>query len=64
MNKRLGFACKWINDPSEVSGMKINAIDRDLNTGATTVSLQSLWVAKRCNRTRRQHSHPSVRTML
>jgi len=37
MLKRLGFACKWINDPSEVSGMKINAVDRDLNTGATTV---------------------------
>ena len=37
MTKRIGFACKWINDPSEVSGMKINARDRDLNTGATTV---------------------------
>ena len=37
MNKRLGFACKWINDPSEVDGMKINAVDRDLNTGSTTV---------------------------
>jgi UV DNA damage repair endonuclease len=35
--KRLGFACKWINDPEEVNGMKINAKDRDLNTGATTV---------------------------
>jgi len=34
---RLGFACKWINDPEEVNGMKINAKDRDLNTGATTV---------------------------
>ena len=37
MPQRIGFACKWINDPSEVSGMKINARDRDLNTGATTV---------------------------
>jgi UV DNA damage repair endonuclease len=37
MIKRLGFACKWINDPEEVNGMKINAKDRDLNTGATTV---------------------------
>ena len=37
MIKRIGFACKWINDPSEVDGMKINARDRDLNTGATTV---------------------------
>ena len=38
MIKRLGFACKWINDPSEVDGMKINARDRDLNTGSTTVA--------------------------
>ena len=37
MIKRIGFACKWINDPAEVNGMKINARDRDLNTGATTV---------------------------
>ena len=37
MTKRIGFACKLINDPSEVDGMKINARDRDLNTGATTV---------------------------
>ena len=37
MVKRIGFACKWINDPSEVNGMKINARDRDLNTGSTTV---------------------------
>ena len=36
-HRRLGFACKWINDPSEVDGMKINARDRDLNTGSTTV---------------------------
>ena len=37
MTNRIGFACKWINDPSEVNGMKINARDRDLNTGSTTV---------------------------
>ena len=36
--KRIGFACKWINDPSEVNGMKINARDRELNTGSTTVA--------------------------
>ena len=36
-HRRIGFACKWINDPEEVNGMKINAKDRDLNTGATTV---------------------------
>lgn len=38
MIKRIGFACKWINDPSEVDGMKINARDRELNTGSTTVA--------------------------
>ena len=38
MVKRIGFACKWINDPSEVNGMKINAQDRELNTGSTTVA--------------------------
>jgi UV DNA damage repair endonuclease len=38
MTKRIGFACKWINDPSEVNGMKINAQDRELNTGSTTVA--------------------------
>jgi UV DNA damage repair endonuclease len=38
MIKRIGFACKWINDPSEVNGMKINAADRDLNTTTTTVA--------------------------
>ena len=34
---RIGFACKWINDPSEVGGMKVNAADRDLNGRSTTM---------------------------
>jgi UV DNA damage endonuclease len=37
MIKRIGFACKWINDPSEVGGMKVNAVDRDLNGRSTTM---------------------------
>lgn len=37
MIKRIGFACKWINDPSEVGGMKVNATDRDLNGRSTTM---------------------------
>jgi UV DNA damage repair endonuclease len=37
MKKRIGFACKWINDPSEVGGMKVNAADRDLNGRSTTM---------------------------
>ena len=35
--KRIGFCCKWLNDPSETRGMKINAKDRDLNGRATTM---------------------------
>ena len=34
---RIGFACKWINDPSEVGGMKVNAVDRELNGRSTTM---------------------------
>ena len=35
--KRIGFACKWLNDPSECGGMKVNAVDRDLNGRSTTM---------------------------
>lgn len=35
--KRIGFACKWLNDPSEVEGMKVNAVDRELNGRSTTM---------------------------
>ena len=34
---KIGFACKWINNPSEVGGMKVNAKDRDLNGRSTTM---------------------------
>lgn len=34
---RIGFACKWINTPAEVGGMKVNAVDRDLNGRSTTM---------------------------
>ena len=34
---RIGFACKWLNDPSECGGMKVNAKDRDLNGRSTTM---------------------------
>jgi UV DNA damage repair endonuclease len=37
MIKRIGFACKWLNDPSECGGMKVNAKDRDLNGRSTTM---------------------------
>jgi UV DNA damage endonuclease len=35
--KKIGFACKWINDPSECGGMKVNAVDRDINGRSTTM---------------------------
>lgn len=35
---RIGFACKWINDASEVNGLHPKSPTRDLNTRATTVA--------------------------
>jgi UV DNA damage repair endonuclease len=37
MSGKVGFCCKWINDPSEVAGMKVSAVDRDLNGRSTTM---------------------------
>jgi UV DNA damage repair endonuclease len=37
MTQRIGFCCKWLNDPSECGGMKVNAVDRDLNGRSTTM---------------------------
>jgi UV DNA damage repair endonuclease len=37
MTARVGFACKWLNDPSECGGMKVNAKDRELNGRSTTM---------------------------
>ena len=34
---RVGFCCKWINDPSEVAGVKSSAVDRALNGRSTTM---------------------------
>ena len=39
MNTRIGFCCKWLNDPTECGGMKVNALDRDLNGRSTTMRL-------------------------
>lgn len=36
-NFKVGFCCKWLNDPSECGGMKVNAVDRDLNGRSTTM---------------------------
>jgi UV DNA damage endonuclease len=37
MKGKVGFCCKWLNDPSECGGMKVNAKDRDLNGRSTTM---------------------------
>lgn len=37
MTSRFGFCCKWLNDPEETGGMKVNAVDRDINGRSTTM---------------------------
>jgi UV DNA damage repair endonuclease len=34
---RIGFACKWINEPAEMGGLKPSSVDRDLNGRSTTM---------------------------
>ena len=34
---KIGFCCKWLNDPTECGGMRVNAVDRDLNGRSTTM---------------------------
>ena len=38
MIKRIGFACKWIDGPSQIDGIKQTDTARQYNTGSTTVS--------------------------
>ena len=38
MIKRIGFACKWIDDPSQVNGIKPTDDCKQYNTGTTTIS--------------------------
>jgi len=37
MSGRIGFCCKWLTDPSECGGMKVNAANRELNGRSTTM---------------------------
>ena len=37
MTKRIGFCCKWLSDPGECGGMKVNASNRELNGRSTTM---------------------------
>ena len=34
---RIGFCCKWLTDPTECGGMKVNAANRELNGRSTTM---------------------------
>lgn len=38
MTKRIGFACKWIDDPKQVNGIKPKDPAKKYNTGTTTIS--------------------------
>jgi UV DNA damage repair endonuclease len=38
MIKRIGFACKWIDNPSQVDGIKPTDDCKKYNTGATTIT--------------------------
>ena len=38
MTKRIGFACKWIDGPSQINGIKQTDTARQFNTGTTTVA--------------------------
>lgn len=38
MTKRIGFACKWIDGPSQINGVKQKDPAKELNTGSTTVA--------------------------
>ncbi|NDG80135.1 MAG: hypothetical protein EBX47_12080, partial [Synechococcaceae bacterium WB8_1B_057] len=38
MIKRIGFACKWIDQPEQVNGIKPKDDCKKYNTGSTTVA--------------------------
>jgi UV DNA damage repair endonuclease len=38
MTKRIGFACKWIDGPSQINGIKQTDNCKQYNTGSTTVA--------------------------
>ena len=37
MIAKIGFCCKWLTDPAETGGMKVNATDRTVNGRSTTM---------------------------
>lgn len=59
MTQKIGFACKWIDHPSQVDGIKPKDECKSLNTGSTTVAwlnrqtrdqaVEKLWTLMRQN---------------
>ena len=59
MTKRIGFACKWIDNPSQVDGIKPKDDCKKYNTGSTTVAwlnrqskdaaVEKLWLLMKQN---------------
>ena len=50
MIKRIGFACKWIDGPSQINGIKQKDNCKQYNTGSTTVA----WLNRQQNETAEQ----------
>lgn len=38
MTQKIGFCCKWIDDPNQINGIKQSDTAAELNTGTTTIS--------------------------
>jgi len=38
MTKRIGFCCKWIDEPSQVNGIKLKDTVKQYNTSSTTIT--------------------------
>ena len=55
MNK-IGFACKWIDRPDQVNGLKANDSAKQYNTGTTTVA----WL----NRQTKQTAETKLRSLI
>ena len=36
--QRIGFCCKWLDDPSQIDGVKLKDNAKQFNTGATTIT--------------------------
>jgi UV DNA damage repair endonuclease len=67
MTKRIGFCCKWIDNPTQVNGIKPNDNCKKYNTGGTTVA----WLNRQTRETAEQklwdlmaHNIESVKNLV